>query len=120
MEVARVDVSQRYDLDRPPPASGRRYLTRPGWIRAIWMTALFFGIGFGLVVWLRWWAGWHPIVDWQVLTVVAILTSAPIGFLAWLGAFGYLVNNGLGKATLPEDHLGHRAVLWKDDFLGNT
>ena len=67
MEVAHVDVSQRYDLDRPPPASGRRYLTRPGWIRAIWMTALFFGLGFGLVVVLRWWAGWHPIVDWQAI-----------------------------------------------------
>ena len=89
MEVAHVDVSQRYDLDRPPPASGWRYLTRPGWIRATWMTALFFGLGFGLVVLLRWWAGWHPIVDWQAIIVVALLTAAPLGFLAGLGAFDY-------------------------------
>ena len=91
MEVAHVDVAQRYDLDRPPPTSGWRYLTKPGWLRAIWMTALFFGLGFGLVVFIRWLAGWHPIVDWQVITVVAILTSAPIGFLAGLGAFDYWV-----------------------------
>src|SRR3954454_25238889 len=120
MEVAHVDGSQRYDLDRPPPASGWRYLTRPGWVRAIWMTALFFGLGFGLVVLLRWWAGWHPIVDWQVLTVVAILTSAPIGFLAGLGAFDYWVNYALGKATVPEDHSGHGARSWKDYFRVNT
>src|SRR6188474_1546644 len=120
MEVAHVDVAQRYDLDRPPPTSGRRYLTQPGWLRAIWMTALFFGLGFGLVVFIRWLAGWHPIVDWQVITVVAILTSAPIGFLAGLGAFDYWVDYALGKATKPEDHSGHGARSWKDYFRVNT
>ncbi len=120
MEVAHVDVAQRYDLDRPPPTSGRRYLTRPGWVRAIWMTALFFGLGLGLVVFIRWLAGWHPIVDWQVITVVAILTSAPIGFLAGLGAFDYWVDYALGKATKPEDHSGHGARSWKDYFRVNT
>src|SRR4029453_10903450 len=34
----------------PPPSGWRRYLLGPGWIRAIWMTALFFGLGLGLVV----------------------------------------------------------------------
>src|SRR6187551_3227601 len=110
MEVAHVDVAQRYDLDRPPPTSGHRYLTQPGWLRAIWMTALFFGLGFGLVVF----------VDWQVITVVAILTSAPIGFLAGLGAFDYWVDYALGKATKPEDHSGHGARSWKDYFRVNT
>src|SRR5215204_5530416 len=120
MEIAHVDVAQRYDLDRPPPTSGWRYLTRAGWVRAAWMTALFFGLGFGLVVLLRWWAGWHPIVDWQVITVVAMLTSAPIGFLAGLGAFDYWVGWALGKPTRPEDHSGHGARSWKDYFRVNT
>ena len=120
MEIAHVDVAQRYDLDRPPPTSGWRYLTRPGWVRAIWMTALFFGLGFGLVVLLRWWAGWDPLVDWQVITVVAILTAAPLGFLAGLGSFDYWLNWALGKPTVPEDHSGHGARSWKDYFRVNT
>jgi cytochrome c oxidase subunit I len=120
MEIAGLDVAKRYDLDGPPPASGWRYLTRPGWVRAIWMTALFFGLGFGLVVFFRWWAGWHPIVDWQPIVVVAILTAAPIGFLAGLGAFDYWLYYALGKPTRPEDHSSHGARSWKDYFRINT
>ena len=119
MEVAH-DVSQRYDLQGPPPVSGWKYLTRPGWVRAAWMTALFFGFGFGLVILFRWWGNWQPIVDWQPLTVVAILTAAPIGFLAGLGAFDYWLYWALGKTTRAEDHSGHGARSWKDYFRVNT
>src|SRR5215471_18380365 len=99
MEIAHADVAQRYDLDAPPPASGWKALTRPGWVRAIWMTALFWGFGFGLVVLFRWVGNWQPLVDWQPITVVATLTSAPIGFLAGLGAFDYWLYWALGKPT---------------------
>ena len=89
-------------------------------MRAAWMTALFAGLGFGLVVVLRSWAGWHPILDWQVLTVISFLTAGPIGFLAGLGAFDYWVNWALGKPTRPEDHSGHGARSWKDYLRVNT
>src|SRR5581483_6659775 len=68
----------------------------PGWIRAAWMTALFFGIGFGIVVLARWGAGWHPIIDWQPLILVAALVSAPIFFLAG-GLLALLVRAELAK-----------------------
>ncbi len=119
MEIAE-HPAQRYDLDGPPPVSGWKYLTRPGWVRAAWMTALFFGIGFGLVVLFRWWGNWQPIIDWQPIVVVAMLTSAPVGFLAGLGAFDYWVGWALGKPTEPEDHSGHGARSWKDYFRVNT
>ena len=59
------------DLHRPPPTPLWRYLLRPGWVRAIWMTGLFFGIGLGLVVLFRWWGNWQPIVDWKPIATVA-------------------------------------------------
>ena len=59
MEVAHVDVATtRSTIDAaraPPTGTGWRYLLAPGWMRALWMTALFFGLGFGLVV-------LHPLV----------------------------------------------------------
>jgi fatty acid desaturase len=76
-----------------PPQHGkvRRYLLGPGWIRAVWMTALFAALGFGLVVVLRWWGGWHPLLDWQPIVLVSALVSAPLGFLAGIGTFDYWV-----------------------------
>src|SRR6187549_788398 len=63
-----------------PPHKHRSVWLRAGWIRAAWMTALFWGIGLGLVLIFRWWAGWEPLFKWDVITVVATLTAAPIGF----------------------------------------
>ena len=34
----------------------RDYFLKAGWIRAAWMTALFWGIGLGIVLVFRWWA----------------------------------------------------------------
>jgi cytochrome c oxidase subunit I len=105
-----------------PPRHGglRRHLLGPGWIRAAWMTALLFGFGFGLVVVLRWWAGWHPILDWQPIILVAALVAAPLGFLAGLGAFDYWVYYALGRPTRAEDHSTHGARSWRDYFRVNT
>ena len=37
-----------------PPRHGMEHLTRPGFIRAAWMTPLFWAIGAGIVVFFRW------------------------------------------------------------------
>ena len=73
------------------------------------MTPLFWGIGAGIVLLLRWYAGWDPLWEWNAIVVVAFLTTMPIGFLAGLGAFDYWVYYALGGETLPEDHSGHGA-----------
>jgi cytochrome c oxidase subunit 1 len=113
-----------YDDAHPPaPAhhgTARRLLLGPGWIRAAWMFCLFGSIGFGLVVLVRWGAGWHPILDWSVLTLISLLVTAPIGFLAGMGCFDYWTYYALGFPTRPEDHSGHGARSWKDYFRVNT
>src|SRR5205809_4146567 len=109
-------------MDHGPqrPVHGWHWLTAPGWLRAAWMTPLFFGIGFGIVVFFRWIAHYDPLVDWTVITVVAILVAAPIGFLAGIGAFDYWLYYMSGRPTRPEDHSGHGAYSWKDYFRINT
>jgi cytochrome c oxidase subunit 1 len=104
----------------PPPGGWRRYLLAPGWVRVLWMTPLFFGIGFGIVVGIRALAGWDPVIFWDAIIVVAALTAAPIGFLAGLGAFDYWLAWAFGQPTRPEDHSGHGARRWTDYFRINT
>ena len=65
------------------------------------MTALFFGIGFGIVVGLRALAGWDPVLDWLIIVTVAALITAPIGFLAGIGTFDYWTRYVLGFPTQP-------------------
>jgi cytochrome c oxidase subunit I len=98
----------------------RRLLLGPGWVRVAWMTPLFFAIGFGLVVGIRALAGWDPVVQWDAIVTVAALTTAPIGFLAGLGAFDYWLAWAFGQPTRPEDHSGHGARRWTDYFRINT
>ena len=83
------------------------------------MTALFFVLGFGIVVGLRALGGYEPALDWLII-VVAALTMAPLGFLAGLGAFDYWVSYAIGQPTRPEDHSSHGAYSWKDYFRVNT
>jgi len=103
----------------PPPTTGWRRLTAPGLIRAAWMGALFFGIGAGITVLVRWAEGWHPIWDGTVLTTIE-LAAVPIGMLAGIGAFDYWTHYALGHPTRPEDHSGHGARSWRDYFRVNT
>src|SRR3954462_9619184 len=84
------------------------------------MLVLFGGIGFGIVVLIRWGAGWHPILATEPLVLVAALVAAPIGFLAGLGAFDYWVYYSLGFPSRAEDHSGHGAQSWRDYFRVNT
>src|ERR671931_2472494 len=103
---------------RPP--HGPRRLLYPGFLRAAWMAPLFFGIGCGIVVLCRWWGGWHPIWKGEIIVLVAALISAPVGFLAGIGAFDYWVRYAIGAPTIPEDHSGHGAYSWRDYFRVNT
>jgi len=103
---------------KPPPRGWRR-LTAAGWLRVPWMTALFFGIGLGITLLVRWAEGWHPIWDGQVITTVE-LAAVPFGFLAGLGGFDYWAGYAIGSPTRPEDHSGHGAYSWRDYFRVNT
>jgi cytochrome c oxidase subunit 1 len=107
--------------EAPSPTGGiRRLLLGPGLLRGAWMFVLFGAIGFGIVVLIRWGAGWHPILLAEPLVLVSALVSAPIGFLAGIGAFDYWVYYALGYPTRAEDHSGHGAKSWRDYFRVNT
>ncbi|MBA2331193.1 MAG: hypothetical protein H0V94_00175, partial [Actinobacteria bacterium] len=69
-----------------PPPHGAARLRAPGYLRATWTTLLFWAFGFGLVAFFRWLAHYDPVVDWTIVTVVAFLTLAPLGFLTGIGA----------------------------------
>jgi cytochrome c oxidase subunit 1 len=102
-----------------PPPRGWRRLTAAGWLRVPWTMALFFGIGAGITVLVRWLEGWSPIWDGQVITTVE-LAAVPIGFLVGLGGFDYWAGYAIGSPTRPEDHSGHGAYSWRDYFRVNT
>jgi cytochrome c oxidase subunit 1 len=105
----------------PSPRGGvRRLFLGPGLFRAAWMFVLFGFIGFGIVVLIRWGAGWDPILLSEPIVLVAGLVAAPIGFLSGLGAFDYWVYYALGFPTRAEDHSGHGAQSWRDYFRVNT
>ncbi|TML67298.1 MAG: cytochrome c oxidase subunit I [Actinobacteria bacterium] len=93
---------------------------RAGWIRAAWCTALFYGLGMGIVVLSRWSFGLSPVLNWTVIVLIGALVMAPIGFLLGLGAFDYWLYWISGRPTRAEDHSGHGAYSWKDYFRVNT
>jgi cytochrome c oxidase subunit I len=111
-----------HDLQHVPSPTGgvRRLLLGPGLLRGAWMFVLFGWIGFGITVGIRWGAGWHPVLLLEPIVLIAGLVSAPIGFLAGIGAFDYWVYYALGFPTRAEDHSGHGAKSWRDYFRVNT
>ena len=102
------------------PVDERSIWMRPNLLRAAWVAAIFFGIGTYIVVGVRWIAGWDPIYDWTIITLVGALVAAPIGFLLGLGAFDYWLYWISGRPTRPEDHSSHGAYSWRDYFRINT
>ena len=52
-DVALHDPHAAHAPPKPPPTGYRRLLA-PGWLRVPWMTALFFGIGLGITLLVRW------------------------------------------------------------------
>jgi cytochrome c oxidase subunit 1 len=111
-------MSDHHHHDAAP--APRSPLTGPGWLRAGWMTALFAGIGIGLVTGIRALAGWDPVWDWQPIITVSFLTMGPIGYLAGIGCFDYWLYYMSGRPTRPEDHSSHGATSWRDYFRVNT
>ncbi len=115
MTTATADVTHA-----PAPApTGIQRFTSPGWLRVLWVTPLFFGIGIALPVLIRWLASWHPVWKGSVLVTVELVTT-PIGFLAGLGGFDYWAYYASGRPTRPEDHSSHGARSWRDYFRVNT
>jgi cytochrome c oxidase subunit I len=117
-----TSTAAAHDLQHAPSPTGgwRRLLLGPGLLRGAWMFVLFGWIGFGIVVGIRYGAGWHPILATEPLVLVSGLVAAPIGFLAGIGAFDYWVYYALGFPTREEDHSGHGAKSWRDYFRVNT
>ena len=75
-------LEQTHNGHHAPPAqppTGWRRLLAPGFLRAAWMTPLFFGIGFVIVAGIRSLAGWEPVYDWLIIVTVAGLITAPLG-----------------------------------------
>src|SRR5947199_1797566 len=79
---------EHHDHAAPPARAGFHRLTGPGWLRVLWVTPLFFGLGLGLPVLIRWLAHWDPVWKGSVLVSVELVTT-PIGFLVGLGGFDY-------------------------------
>ncbi|HEY5296118.1 MAG TPA: cbb3-type cytochrome c oxidase subunit I, partial [Gaiellaceae bacterium] len=115
-----TDVAHAHDHHVAPPArTGLRRLTSPGWLRVLWVTPLFIGLGFALVVLIRWAAHWDPL--WKGSVIITIqLVMAPLGFLTGIGGFDYWAHYASGRPTRPEDHSGHGAKSWRDYFRVNT
>ena len=93
---------------------------RPGYLRAIWTTALFFLLGMYIVVTIRWIAGWDPVYQWEIIVLVAGMVTAPLGFLLGIGAFDYWLYWISGRPTVADDHASHGAYRWQDYFKVNT
>ncbi len=115
-----VHAEHQHHGPASPPPQGLARLRAPGFLRAAWMMLAFWAFGFGVVVFFRWLGHYDPYVDWTVITVVAFLTTLPLGFLAGIGAFDYWAYYVTGRATRPEDHSSHGATSWKDYFRVNT
>jgi cytochrome c oxidase subunit 1 len=104
-----------------PPHAGKRpnIFLRPNLLRALWVAALFGGIGMGLVCGIRAIAGWK-VLEWEDIVLVGGMVMAPLGFLGGLGGFDYWLRYMGGAPTGEEDHSSHGAKSWKDYFRINT
>ncbi|HEX8857005.1 MAG TPA: cbb3-type cytochrome c oxidase subunit I, partial [Thermoleophilaceae bacterium] len=94
-------------------------LRAPGWYRAALSIPIGVGLAFAIVVPIRALYGWHPIVDGDAITTVALI-STPLAFLIGIGCFDYWFRWASGAPTVPEDHSGHGAYTWRDYFRVNT
>jgi cytochrome c oxidase subunit 1 len=103
----------------PPRRTGRRRLTGAGWLRALWVMPLSFGLATALVLGARAAMGFHPL--WELQVLIATWTIiVPLAFLAAIGGFDYWAYWISGRPTRPEDHSGHGARSWRDYFRVNT
>ena len=114
-----TDVAHTDHHEAPPKPQGWHRMTAPGWLRVLWVVPVFFGIGLGIVLLIRWGAGWHPYWKGTVIATVELVTT-PLGFLVGIGGFDYWARYAIGSPTKPDDHSGHGARSWRDYFRINT
>jgi cytochrome c oxidase subunit 1 len=103
----------------PPPRTGFRRVTGPGWLRVLWMVPLGWVVATLLVLGARSALGYEPLWELQVL-IVAWTVIVPLSFLGAIGGFDYWLYWISGRPTRPEDHSGHGARSWRDYFRVNT
>src|SRR5215213_315143 len=115
-----VHVHDAHHGEAAPPPTGWRRLLAPGWLRVLWMAPAFGALGLGIVLFIRWIAGWDPLWDMQPIVTVAGLVAFPLGYLAGIGCFDYWAYYFVGGATRPEDHSSHGAASWRDYLRVNT
>ena len=97
-------------------------LRAPGFYRAFLGAAI--GVGFAmLITWLiraasghTTYAHYYDVSAWVTVSLI----TAPLAWLAGLGAFDYWLRWAVGAPTIPEDHSGHGARSWRDYFRINT
>ena len=96
-----TDVAQRSRATTPRRrATGIHRWTGPGWLRVLWVTPIFIGIGFALPGLIRWLADWQPIWKGQVILTVQLVT-VPLGFLVGIGGFDYWAYYAAGGRRGP-------------------
>ena len=86
-ETAETHVHDVDHGEARPPRTGWGRLVAPGWLRALWMAPAFGALGLGIVLFVRWIAGWDPLWDMQPIVVVAGTVAFPLGYLAGIGCF---------------------------------
>ena len=69
-----TEISTEHHTEQKPR---RTFLMRPGFIRAAWMSLLFFGIGAAIMVIVRYLEGWYPLWKGDVITTIS-LTMVPL------------------------------------------
>ncbi|MDX6425250.1 MAG: cytochrome c oxidase subunit, partial [Gaiellaceae bacterium] len=99
-------MTELHEHHTAPARTGIRRLTGPGWLRVLWVTPIFFGIGVGLPVLIRWLAHWHPFWKGSVIVTVE-LVMVPLGFLIGIGGFDYWARYASGRPTVEDDHSSH-------------
>ena len=103
-----TDVAHAHDAHAAPSApTGWHRLTAPGWLRVLWVTPLFFGIGLALRCTCAGRLGWDPIGKGTVIATVELVTT-PLGFLVGLGGFDYWAYYASGRPTRGRGPLGPR------------
>jgi cytochrome c oxidase subunit 1 len=118
--TALAEPPTHHDPAHGPLPPQRGVFTRPGLLKGIWCSALFFLVGLYVVAGIRWIAGWDPVYDWEIIVLIGGMVTGPVGFLYGIGAFDYWLYWISGKPTVEEDHSSHGATSWKDYFRVNT
>ena len=90
------DATQYPAHYEPPHGSTWNTLFGPGLVRGAWMAPPGSSSGCSSSLGLRWWWGWEPLWNTEVILVVGGMVLAPLGFLAGIGSFDYWLHYIVG------------------------